>query len=139
MALPAVSRLAGEAFSMITGVDLADQRLDQPGPRGDDNLDPASAEGPLDAQDGDLPWPNAHLVDDWWGTHRGEFHTGVRYLAGRPVSARAAREVLANGNQRQRSAAALELTLREPETGLFEVRARGGDQRRRLLGGRIGS
>jgi hypothetical protein len=43
--------------------------------------------------------------------------------------------VLTVGNQRQRAAAAIELALREPDEILFEVRARGADQRRQLLEG----
>jgi uncharacterized protein (TIGR02270 family) len=67
MSEPAATRLAGEAFSMITGVDLAYRDLDlrppvdfQSGP----NDDPEDENVALD-EDDRLPWPDPTKVGDW--------------------------------------------------------------------------
>ena len=57
---------------------------------------------------------------------------GKRYLRGNVVNRRTLEDALASGYQRQRSAAALELGLLEPNAPLFEVRARGRIQMERL-------
>lgn len=132
MRVRTLSRAAGEAFSMITGVDLAYHDLAQAGfgTGGDPEDEPADTTG-----DALLPWPHPDRVGEWWQSHQTDFHEGTRYLAGRPVSADAARRVLVEGQQRQRAAAAVELVLREPGEVLFEVRAPGTAQRRQLDAG----
>jgi uncharacterized protein (TIGR02270 family) len=135
MKSPDLSRLAGEAFSMITGVDLEAQDLDQDGPASGEEPEEPSSVNPLGLdEDGHLSWPKHALVEQWWRIHHGDFQDGMRYLAGQPLTTRAARQVLTVGNQRQRAAAAIELALREPDEILFEVRARGADQRQLLKG-----
>ena len=59
MTVPEVSRVAGEAISMITGVDLAYDDLDGEWPEG---FESGPAENPEDEDvamdsDEDLPWP----------------------------------------------------------------------------------
>jgi uncharacterized protein (TIGR02270 family) len=136
MEVPELSRVAGEAFSTITGVDIADKDLDRPGPADLEEPDDAPAENPFEQDhDSRLPWPQPARVEAWWKSHEGDFQGEVRYLAGRPLTTSAARQVLTTGNQRQRAAAAIELALREPEEILFEVRARGAHQQRQLLTG----
>jgi len=131
MKSPGLARAAGETFSMITGVNLADAHLDQPRPSATDVNDVAE-DLPAPDDDRNLPWPSPSRIAEWWQVHHHEFRGGVRYLAGQPVDGRTLRFVLANGRQRQRAAAAVELALREPDVVLFEVRARGNQQRRRL-------
>lgn len=128
------ARPAGEAFSFITGLDLAylDLERDQPedfeaGP----NEDPADENVEPD-RDGDLPWPDPVLIAGWWATNRKRFKAGRRYLAGEPIAEKHLRSLLLTGLQRQRAAAALELVLMRPGQPLFEVRAR-GDRQQRLL------
>jgi uncharacterized protein (TIGR02270 family) len=133
MESPELSRAAGEAFSMLTGVDLVDKNLDQDGPSGSQEGDGQSEIVGSPADDEHLPWPRPELIDEWWKTHQGDFRHAPRYLAGRPIDERAVRQLLVTGNQRQRAAAAIELALTDPEASLFEVRARGSDQRA-LLG-----
>ena len=134
MESPELSRLAGEAFSMLTGVDLADRNLDQEGPaENEESNDESEIVSDPDKND-QLPWPRAELIDEWWKTHKGDFQHAPRYLIGQPLNARSARLVLEGGNQRQRAAAAIELALSAPEEVLFEVRARGADQRALLAG-----
>ncbi len=134
MVVPELARPAGEAFAMITGADLAFEDLEGACPDGfqvgptedaqDDNVE-------LDP-DEDLPWPDSARLEQWWGSNRQRFPCGARYLAGRPVAEEGLREVLRNGYQRQRAAAALELAILSPRLPLFEVRERGGWQGRRL-------
>jgi uncharacterized protein (TIGR02270 family) len=127
MSVPENARAAGEAFSMITGVDLAYEDLETDRPEG---FEAGPTDEPDDENvemdpDEDLPWPDAELVDKWWGSNRGRFANGQRYFLGGPAAEPAWRSGLAGGFQRQRHAAALELALAIPESVLLEVRAPG--------------
>jgi uncharacterized protein (TIGR02270 family) len=136
MAVPELARVAGEAFSLITGVDLAYQDLEGEWPDGFEagpSENPEDEDVALDA-DEDLPWPDQALVQQWWDDNKARFRNGQRYLMGEPISAEQCSTVLHSGFQRQRSAAALELALMQPEIPLFETRAPGFRQQR-LLGG----
>lgn len=134
MQVDAAARPAGEAFSMITGADLAylDLERDQPedfqaGP----TEDPADENVAMDA-DENLPWPDAALIDKWWQANSQRFPAGRRYLCGREISPSSLVQTLRDGYQRQRAAAAIELALLSPDKPLFEVRAR-GDWQQRLI------
>ncbi len=127
------TRLAGEAFSMMTGADLAYLDLDRRPPEGAETGptdDPADPDVALDPDD-KLPWPDPERVAKWWAAQKGGYAPGTRYLLGKPITPESMAEVLRTGRQRQRAAAALELAIR---TGgmLFEVRARGSLQQQRL-------
>jgi uncharacterized protein (TIGR02270 family) len=134
MSVAPLARVAGEAFTMITGVDLAYQDLDSKQPEDFEagpNEDPDDDNVEMDL-DERLPWPNAPLIEEWWATHHSEFQTGVRHLLGKSISVEWAENVLRTGRQRQRAAAALELALLRPGTPLFEVRAPGFRQQQLL-------
>ena len=125
MGTPPVARVAGEAFSMITGVDLAYQDLEGEWPEG---FHAGPTENPEDEDvamdpDEDLAWPDPALVTRWWSENSPQFAPGTRHLCGRPISAAQCQEVLRTGYQRQRIAAALELALMRPDAPLFEWRA----------------
>jgi uncharacterized protein (TIGR02270 family) len=127
MANPVLARMAGEAFTMITGVDLAYEDLDSDKP---EDFEAGPTESPEDEtvdmdSDEDLPWPDVQLIEKWWFTHRLEFANGMRYLCGRPMTIESLNQVLQTGRQRQRTAAAIELAIRQPGRALFEVRAPG--------------
>jgi len=125
MSRPELARAAADAFSMITGARLAEDRLEGHWPEDFEaipNDDPADENVEMDA-DEDLPWPDAELVEHWWNQHKGAFTPGHRYLAGKPISPAHCEHVLKTGNQRQRLAAALELALSGPETKWFNARA----------------
>jgi uncharacterized protein (TIGR02270 family) len=127
MTQPELARLAGEAFSWITGEDLALSKLDGNAPEG---FEAGPNENPLDERvdldpDESLPWPHVPKIKEWWMRERSRFSEGTRYLAGQPISAESLKAVLVAGNQRQRAAAALELGLREPTRPLLETRAPG--------------
>lgn len=130
MHIPAIARVAGEAFSMITGVDLAyaDLTGDQPeGFEAGPTEDPEDENVAMDLDEA-FPWPVPALVGKWWNEHRGKFQPGRRYLRGKEIAIASLREALINGKQCERAAAALELALQEPMQPLFEVRARGAFQ-----------
>lgn len=122
-----LARLAGEAFTMITGADLAYIDLERKPPE-DFNAGPT--EDPKDENvemdpDDNLPWPEPSLVEKWWGQNRGRFESGQRYILGKPMTEDWLKVVLRDGRQRQRAAAAIELVLRSPGTPLFNVKAPG--------------
>ena len=125
MPIPELARVAGESFTMITGIDIDYDDLDGDWPEGFEagpNEDPADTRVALD-EDEDLPWPDAEKISAWWSEHRGEFSNGTRYLLGQPITVANCLRVLRDGYQRQRHAAALELALRQPHEPLFETRA----------------
>jgi uncharacterized protein (TIGR02270 family) len=125
MSQPELARAAADAFSMITGVKLAEDRLEGEWPEdfeASPNDNPADENVEMDA-DEDLPWPDSELVVKWWEQNKGNFTPGHRYLAGKPISAAHCTHVLTTGNQRQRLAAALEVALRQPDAKWFNARA----------------
>jgi uncharacterized protein (TIGR02270 family) len=134
MEAPKLARIAGEAFAMITGVDLAYEDLEGEWPEG---FEAGPTENPEDEDvamdpDEDLAWPAPALIDRWWAANAERFPAGRRFLCGQPVSEAYCREVLRTGYQRQRIAAALDLALMRPERPLFEWRAPGFRQQRLL-------
>lgn len=134
MESPDLARLAGEAFTMITGVDLEFHDLDQPRPPENDGFDPPIEEVIDLGYESNLRWPSPSLVARWWERNQHTFSVGVRYLSGEPITPQRMFDVLSNGKQRQRAAAALELALMQQDRVLFEVRARADHQRRKLAG-----
>lgn len=132
---PKLARVAGEAFTTITGVDIAYEDLDTKAPdnfEAGPNDDPADENVDLDP-DENLPWPNLTAIEQWWGKHRHQFKAGERYLLGKPMNSDWLQQVLRIGRQRVRAAAALELAIRNPGQPLFNVAAPGFRQQE-LLG-----
>ena len=127
MKMPELARVAGEAFTMITGIDneLAEMRGDcfYAGP----NDDPQDKNVAMDIDD-NLPWPNAELLAAWWKSNQGNYQVGTRHLLGKPSTAEHLRHVLKTGLQRQRAAAALELVIIRPGQPLFNIKAPGSRQ-----------
>ena len=128
------TRLAGEAFSFITGLDLAYLDLDRKPPEG---VDIGPTEAPNDdnvamGPDDDLPWPDSDKIQAWWDANKPRFQGGVRYFMGEPVSVPHCQKILREGYQRQRIAAAQYLCLLQPGTLLFNTGAPAGRQQRWL-------
>ena len=130
-----LARLAGEAFTTLTGADLALLDLENKPPKDfqsgpTDN--PADEDVSMDPDD-NLPFPNPQKVAGWWSKNQSRFAPGTRYLLGQPMEIANLGQVLRIGKQRQRAAAAIELSMRQPGTPLFETRMPGFRQRK-LLG-----
>jgi uncharacterized protein (TIGR02270 family) len=135
MADKKTARIAGEAFSLITGLDLAylDLEIKPPeeGSGAGPNDDPADPNVEMDADDG-LPWPDPERISRWWDANGGRFDAGERYFMGATLTREQALRALKEGFQRQRILAAHYLCLLEPGTPLFEWRAPAFRQQRLL-------
>lgn len=134
MAIPEVARVAGESFTMITGVDLSLKKLEGEWPEG---FEAGPTENPEDENvtmdaDEDLPWPNPGLIQVWWEKNQQSFQSGTRYLVGKPISIEHCQQVLRMGLQRQRRAAALELAILQKDDPLFNTSAPGFRQQQWL-------
>jgi uncharacterized protein (TIGR02270 family) len=134
MADDKVARAAGEAFSLITGADIALldlERMDvgdlKSGPT--DNPDEVTVD---EDPDEGLPWPEPILVKAWWAKREHEFRSGTRYFVGLPVTRDHCVFVLREGTQRQRQLAAQHLCLLSPGTPLFNTSAPAWRQQRLL-------
>ncbi len=129
------ARVAGEAFSLITGVILVRNRLQRAQPEGFEsgpNDDPEQSDVAMDPDEG-LPWPDRGKVETWWTKNSGRFARGRRYFMGAPVSTEECVRVLNHGYQRQRVAAAQHLVLLEAGSPMFNTGAPTWRQRQ-LLG-----
>lgn len=121
---PKAMRLAADAFQTITGADFVMAQLRKNSPPRPPVAEDTGEDQPLDP-DEDLVWPEPAAVRNWWARHSDRFPRGTRCLLGKPLSPEWLREVLISGQQPQRAAAALELTLRQPGTPLFNIKAPG--------------
>ncbi len=146
-----LARTAGEAFSAITGADLASlqlERLEGPPARREkeEAASVSAASGvPPDTSTGaneddepialdpdrDLPWPDRALVMQWWQRHPVS-SSPQRCFAGHPSGEAAWQRVLREGNQRQRTLAALHLGVQAPASRMFPVAAPAWRQQRWL-------
>ncbi|HSX64731.1 MAG TPA: TIGR02270 family protein [Pseudoxanthomonas sp.] len=119
------ARVAGEAFSLITGADLAllDLELqDLPDFDAGPNDDPDDANVAMDP-DENLPWPDPQLIVAWWQSHGGDFQAGVGYVLGLQQSESSYLRALVQGQQRQRIAAACGIARFRPTEALFPTSA----------------
>jgi len=124
---PELTRAAGQSFSMITGVDLAEEGLEGEWPEGfvagpTENREDKDVEMDLEE---DMPWPEPQLIIDWWEKNRDRYETGTRYLCGKPITIEHCQRILRVGYQPQRRAAALELAVLQPALHLFNTSAPG--------------
>jgi len=130
MSQPEFARISGRAFSMITGIDLEEHKLDTPEPEGFEagpNDDPEDENVAMDP-DEDLVWPHPEKVAQWWKQNASHFNVGTRYLAGSPVSPESCAEILQTSNQDTRYAASLEIALSVAESTFPNVKAPGYTQ-----------
>ncbi|MBT2303333.1 TIGR02270 family protein [Variovorax paradoxus] len=129
-----LTRLAGESFSLITGLDVAHLDLDRKPPENVElgpNDDPNDDSVAMDEDDG-LPWPDPEKIGAWWRSNSHRFAAGARYFMGEPPSPAHCLSVLKTGFQRQRKAAAVHLCLMNPGTPLFNTAAPAWRQQRWL-------
>lgn len=128
MTEPKFARLAGEAFAFITGIDFEKHDLKAARPADQTpipNDNPQDTDVGLDP-DEHLSWPHAEKIAALWRNHGQHFLVGRRYFLGKPISPEWLKQVLAQGFQRQRHAAALELALVDSQSRLVNTRARAG-------------
>jgi uncharacterized protein (TIGR02270 family) len=123
---PDLARVAGESFSMTTGLDLAYEDLEDDPPASLSELPP---DDPADEQvdedlDEDLSWPALDRVQAWWQNNGHRFIARQRYLMGEPIDEKNLRRVWADGFQRQRRAAAYECALLRPKAQLKSWKAK---------------
>ena len=125
---PKLSRLAGESFRRITGVNLEkgkliSEKLQEPKtsslPEEEFEMDP----------DEDLPFPDHEKLTEWWRSNSAKFDKRVRYRNGQPYSYEVLIDILKNGILPYRHYAAFELALMNPaysylETHAFSIRQR---------------
>ena len=109
------AKLAAEAFSAITGLDLEAERLTEPEPASPDEPIPFERED-LDAclvpeAEELLPRPHVDGIKSWWGSNRARFDGGARYMGGVPASPRGLQNFLEHGGMRRRHAVAFELAV----------------------------
>lgn len=102
--------LAGQSFSLITGVDLMAEGLIMDSPA-------AALE--------DLPLPNHKEVARWWNKNRYRYKKGRRYLMGFPITKGICWQTLIHGRQFQRLSASVELALLEDKTAIYPIEAPG--------------
>ncbi|MEY2690657.1 MAG: hypothetical protein RL375_4857 [Pseudomonadota bacterium] len=129
------ARVAGESFALITGADLIALDLVRHRPEGITTRpgEYLAEADPGRIDDVHLPWPDRHSVSAWWNAQQVHFPVGRRHFMGGPPSVDRAIDVLGNGLQRQRAAAAQWLALLRPGKRLFPVRAPVRRQKRWLL------
>jgi uncharacterized protein (TIGR02270 family) len=129
-----LARPAGEAFSRITGLDLALLDLERKPPENVQAMpaDDAANDAVAVDEDESLPWPEPEAIQAWWQAHGQRFASGTRYFMGEPLSSAHCLEVLRSGFQRQRQAAALYLCLLSPGTPFFNTAAPAWRQQRWL-------
>ncbi|MGB0128046.1 MAG: TIGR02270 family protein [Rhodocyclaceae bacterium] len=131
---PSLSRLAGQAFTLVTGADLVLLDLERSPP---EDVEFGPIDNPedenvsMDPDDG-LPWPDPAKVRGWWHGNQHRFVAGERYFMGQPPNLDYCQRVLRDGCQPQRIAAALYMALLRPGTPLFPTAAPAWRQKRWL-------
>jgi uncharacterized protein (TIGR02270 family) len=126
MADPNLARLAGEAFTLITGVDLEKHNLTIKPPA---NLAPVPNDDANDHnvgldEDENLPWPHPEQIATLWRNHGQHFLVGRRYFLGKPITPDWLKSRMQECPQRQRHAAVMELALVDPQSRLINTRAK---------------
>ncbi len=107
------ARVAGEAFSLITGIDLEQSRLSLDSPLQPAQVPSEDVNDPIVTLDEDehLPWPNATLIAARWQQSAPQWVKGQRYFLGKEINTDNLSPILQHGFQRQRQAATMELAL----------------------------
>ena len=116
---PGHERLAGQAFTTITGIDLVREGLTKPSPA--DDMDDDDAEI---SDDDHLPWPDVDKVMTCWQQIRHRFTPGQRVFLGLPPDAQHLTTVLTHGSQFYRQSAALEYALLQPDNAYVNTKAK---------------
>jgi len=114
------AKIAGEAFTLITGIDLERYKLTIDTPK-DITVVPDNDDIELD-DDENLPFPNINKVNHVWLRYRERYQVGGRYLMGLEVSQSTPalvtqlKALYKQSTQRQRHSIALKLALLDPQS-----------------------
>ena len=128
-----LARLAAEAISLISGLDIRREAGEAPPDDADVPSDADSKRSNTEIRlDEGLPWPDHQKVEQWWVANGSRFQPGQRYFLGEQVTWEHCVEVLKSGYQRQRILAAQHLCLLGPGTPLFNTSAPAWRQQRLL-------
>lgn len=108
---PITARLAGEAFTQITGMDLIAHKV--AAQEADQNKIPNDEDDEAEEyfEDEGLPYPDAEKIAALWANSKHQFTFGARYFMGQFPEREALKKTYIEGTQRQRKVAALELAL----------------------------
>jgi uncharacterized protein (TIGR02270 family) len=121
-----LARLAGEAFSAITGLSLTGHFI-RDDPEHDQDaaipLEDDLATRPTITPESDLPLPEPDAVSAWWQKARQRLDPAGRHLAGRPFDLEPLADALLHGPARRRHPLALELAIRSRGAVQVETRA----------------
>lgn len=128
---PKLSRLAGEAITRITGLDLEKEQLAATASAASKPQEGADDDFAEDPDEG-LPWPDSAKLITWWKANASRFNNTTRYRHGHPHSRQVLIDILHHGNLPDRHHAAFELALLEPTSPLLETSAFSDRQRREL-------
>lgn len=128
MRVPTLTRLAGEAFTTITGIDLEESGLaiadlpdlDNQLPNDDIEDDAVDMD-----EDEHLPFPDVDKVAAVWQKYQQRFVSGQRYFMGKQIDSDHLTQIFKNAAQRQRARAALELALLESPQYLLNHAGKG--------------
>jgi uncharacterized protein (TIGR02270 family) len=123
---PKLAKVAGEAFTFITGADLVKHQLTAEQPithpmHPNNELDDSDIE--LDT-DENLAYPDHKKVAALWRSKGQKFIIGRRYFLGKLLTTQWLKVIVNDGTQRQRHAAALELALNENSMLFTNTRAK---------------
>ena len=127
------AKIAGEAFTLITGIDLERYELSIDLPEElaiipndeieDDNVD-------LD-EDENLPFPDVNKINHTWLRYRDRYKAGARYIMGievtdnNPATVAKLNAMLQQAGQRQRASLALTIALLDAQSVFINIKARG--------------
>lgn len=117
-----LGKLAGEAFSAVTGLAIGRENAVPPQPWNPDapaGEEEEEAAGP----EADLPVPDPAPILAWWEKARKGFDPAARLLGGVPWSTEALLGALETAPMRRRPALALDLAVRTRGAGQVETRA----------------
>ncbi|MCP4324578.1 MAG: TIGR02270 family protein [Psychromonas sp.] len=126
------AKVAGEAFTLITGIDLDRYELSIEPPAEIDvvpNDDSTDNSVELD-DDENLPFPNVSKISHTWLRYRDRYKAGSRYIMGievnqnHPATVAKLTAMLKQVGQRQRASIALTLALLDPQSPFINVKAR---------------
>jgi uncharacterized protein (TIGR02270 family) len=127
MRIPELTRVSGEAFTTITGIELEanglslDELPDLDNQFSDDETSKSDVDLDMDEH---LPFPDVNKVAAVWQKYQQHFISGKRYFLGKLVETEHLKHQFSQGTQRHRRAAALELALLQPDHFLPNYRAK---------------